>query len=31
MTEGHVALAAAAGIAVGWFLSYVYFTTRKTR
>ena len=29
MTEGHVAMSAAGGIAVGWFLSYVYFMTKK--
>jgi hypothetical protein len=28
MTEGHVALAAAAGIVVGWFFGYVFFKTR---
>ena len=31
MTEGHVALGAAAGIFVGWFLGYVYFQTRRGR
>ncbi len=29
MTEGHVALGAASGVFVGWFLAYVYFKGGK--
>ena len=31
MTEGHVAIGAASGMLVGWFLSYVYFKTNKRK
>ena len=31
MTDGHVAMAAAGGMFVGWWLAYVYFRTNKKR